>query len=68
MENRTYMTELEQQQREWDLSKFSDNELIEEIRRRNQKEAREANKEYLYAKKDVIAFDEHGNPYDTEAY
>lgn len=49
-------------QRQWELSKFSDEELREELKQRKQAEIAE-----LYAKKDVIAYCEiTGEPYDTE--
>lgn len=52
------------EQRLWELTKYSMTELQDEIERRMRERKREA--ESLYAVKDVIDFDENGEPFNTE--
>lgn len=49
------------EQRLWELTKYTITELQDEIDRRLQEKAN------LYAVKDVIDFDENGEPFNTEA-
>ena len=53
------------EQRLWELTKYSMTELQDEIERRMRERKREA--ESLYAVKDVIDFDENGEPFNTES-
>lgn len=48
------------EQRLWELTKYTITELQDEIDRRLQEKAN------LYAVKDVIDFDENGEPFNTE--
>lgn len=54
----------QQAEKEWELSKYTQIELEDEIERRVNERKREAEK--LYAVKDVIGFDENGIAYNTE--
>lgn len=54
-------SEIDNEQRLWELTKYTITELQDEIDRRLQEKAN------LYAVKDVIDFDENGEPFNTEA-
>ena len=54
------------EQRLWELTKYSMTELQDEIERRINERKRESEK--LYAVKDVIDFDENGIAYNTEEF
>lgn len=58
--------EIEIARKSWELSKYTDEELKEELTLREKLSRIEAS-ENLYAVKDVIDFDEDGIPFNTEA-
>jgi len=61
------MREIEVASVSWELSKFTDDQLVEELEMRARTAAiQAAEQEHLYRNKDVIDFDINGTPYLTE--